>query len=414
MTIPDQVDVAIVGAGISGLTCAHYLMQRDIDCIVFEASTEPGGRVASDDVEGFTLDRGFQVFLTAYPEAQDLLDYDALELQAFEPGALVRYAGVFHRLSDPWRRPQRFWSTATSPVGTLRDKLRIAQFRRRTIRCSLEAIYERPETTTLDMLEQQGISNRMIGQFLRPFLGGVFLDSELATSSRMCEFVFRMFSLGSAALPRRGMRAIPQQLADKLSEGQLQTSCPVAEIHPGEVVLESGHRVSARAIVLATNRTAAENLVDGEQLARENGVACVYFAASAPPVEEAILVLNGDSEGPVNNLCVPSQVASDYAPAGHVLVSVTALDWSDADQLVDEIRAQLTGWFGSAVDEWRHLRTYEIRDALPNQFPPALSPVEKPPVVADGIYRCGDYLDTASINGAMASGRRAAEALILD
>ncbi len=412
--MPEHADAIVIGAGMAGLTCAHELVAHGIDCRVFESSDKPGGRVASDDLDGFTLDRGFQVFLTAYPEARRRIDYGPLALCPFEPGALIRQGGAFHRLSDPWRRPRHLWSTATSRVGSLMDKIRIAHLRRSTTNCPLEKLYDRDEIMTIDLLRAYGFSHEMIERFFRPFLGGVFLDPELATSSRMCEFVFRMFSVGDVTLPADGMRAIPQQLAAKLPRGTLQTMAPVESLEPGQVVLDTGEQIAAQAIVVATNEPAAARLCGGRQPKRGQRVACVYFAADEPPIEEPILILNGDGRGPVNNLCVPSQVAPGYAPAGRSLVSVTALRWSDAAALVDEVRGQLSEWFGAQVASWQHLRTYEIEDALPNQVPPALSPVAKPPRVADGLYRCGDYCDTGSINGAMASGRHAAEAVVRD
>ena len=207
------MDVIIIGGGLAGLSCARELCARGLSCQLLEASDEIGGRVRTDALDGFLLDRGFQVFLTAYPEAQAVLDYPQLRLRRFAPGALVRYGGRFHRFTDPWRQPQHLLATLFSRVATLTDKLRIARFRRDTTRGELEGIYNRPETTTLELLRVRGFSRVIIERFFRPFLGGVFLDQQLLTSSRMCEFVFRMFATGDAALPENGMGEIPRQLA---------------------------------------------------------------------------------------------------------------------------------------------------------------------------------------------------------
>ncbi len=405
-------DVIIVGAGIAGLTCAEELRSRNLKLLVLESSSTPGGRIATDRVDDFLLDRGFQVFLTGYPEAQRTLDYAKLQLHHFEPGALIWYDGAFRRFSDPWRRPRHFIATACSPVATLLDKLRIAKFRRDTTACDLDRLYQRPETTTIEMLRRRGFSPTIVERFLRPFLGGVFLDHELLTSSRLCEFVFRMFSSGDAALPAGGMQAIPQQLTDRLPAGVLRLSTPVRRVTQGLVELESGEQLSAKQVVVATNEPTAAKLAGDRPVAEANRVACLYFAADKPPIKEPILMLNGDGSGPVNNVCVPSQVAPSYAPLGQALISVTALQWTDVETLPCDVRGQLREWFGSEVDTWRHLRTYPIEYALPRQVPPALDPVVKTSRVADGVYRCGDYCDTASINGAMASGRRAAESVM--
>ncbi len=407
-------DAIIVGAGIAGLTCAVELSRRDLRLLVLESGSMPGGRMATDRHAGFLLDRGFQVFLTGYPEAKRTLDYPKLKLHHFEPGALIWYDRAFRRLSDPWRRPRHFIATACSPVATLLDKLRIAKFRRDTTACDLDQLYQRPETTTIEMLQRRGFSPIIIERFFRPFLGGVFLDHELITSSRLCEFVFRMFSSGDAALPAGGMQAIPQQLADQLPEGALRLNTPVQRVNQGLVELASGEQFFAKQVIVATEAPTAAKLT-GDQLTGEaNRVACLYFAADEPPIVEPILMLNGNGSGPVNNVCVPSQVEPSYAPRGQALISVTALQWTDVETLVSDVRDQLREWFGSKVDTWRHLRTYPIEYALPRQIPPALDPVGKNPRTSAGVYRCGDYCDTASINGAMASGRRAAESLIED
>lgn len=407
-----QLDAVIIGGGLAGLVCARQLSAQGLSCQVLEASDDVGGRVRTDQVDGFLLDRGFQVFLTSYPTAKEWLNYDALQLCPFEPGSLIRFGGKFHRFSDPWRRPQHAVATALSPVATLADKLRIAGFRRHTTRGELKQIYQRREQTTLEMLQARGFSPTVIERFFRPFLGGVFLERELQTSSRMCEFVFRMFSLGDATLPAKGMNAIPQQLASRLPAGVVRTSSPVDAIDGHNVVLASGERVSARSVVIASEAPAARKLLDDPFPADGHAVTCLYFAADTAPISEAILVLNGDGEGPVNNLCVPSQVSSSYAPAGKSLVSVTVLgEHADEGALREQVVTQLQGWYGSEVQTWQHLKTYQIHYALPVQSPPALDPVAKPNRVRDGVFVCGDHCDTASINGAMLSGQRAAEAV---
>lgn len=404
--------VLIVGAGLAGLCCARRLWQEGHPCRIVEASDEIGGRVRTDEVDGFLLDRGFQVFLTAYPEAQRVLDFDALKLRKFEPGALIRYGGKFHRFVDPWRRPRHLLATATSPVASLADKLRIARFRRRVSKLSLPQLQARPEATTIERLRGEGFSDRIIERFFRPFLGGVFLEPELATSSRKFEFVFRMFGQGDAALPAKGMQAIPGQIAATLPEGTIRTNSPVDTVQRHEVVLASGEEVGAKAVVVATEAPMAAKLLDESRQTASNSVTCVYFAAQRPPLHEAILVLNGEGDGPINNLCVPSRVAPSYAPQQQALISVTVLGHVNTDdqQLILAVRQQLADWFDGESDAWQHLRTYRLRDALP--FQTRLDPVEKPVSRSDGVFVCGDYLDLASIQGAMAAGRRAAENVI--
>ncbi|WDI41512.1 NAD(P)/FAD-dependent oxidoreductase [Bremerella sp. P1] len=407
-------DVIIVGAGIAGLTCAEELCSKGLKLLVLESSDSAGGRIATDEYEGFLLDRGFQVFLTAYPEAKRILNYPELKLNRFAPGALIWHDGKFRRFSDPWRKPGDLLATALSPVASAMDKIRIAKFRHDTTTADLRRLYKSPEITTIEMLQQRGFSPTVIERFFRPFLGGIFLEQDLNTSRRMCEFVFRMFSTGDAALPSDGMRAIPNQLASRLPEGVLRLNSPVKAVRAGGVELSSGLQLTAKHIVVATDEPTARKLTGNSPESEANRVVCMYFAADEPPIEEPILMLNGQGLGPINNVCVPSQLAANYAPPGQSLISVTALLKAKQEPQVDAVSSQLREWFGSTVYGWRHLRTYPIHYALPRQVAPALEPVEKSSRLSTGVYRCGDYCDTASINGAMASGRRAAEAVVND
>ncbi len=408
-------DVVIVGAGLSGLCCARRLHELGIRFVLLEASDGVGGRIRTDVVDGFRLDRGFQVFLTSYPEAKRILDYDALRLKPFLPGALVRYAGQFHELTDPWRRPLSAVRSLWSPIGSLADKLRVANFRLQSLRGTIEERFRDTETTSLQMLQNAGFSASMIDRFFQPFLGGIFLDRHLQTSSRMLQFVFRMFSIGSACLPADGMESIPRQLASKLPSDCIRMGARVARVGPTGVVLENGEEISAKAVVVATEGPVAAALL-GESIASTGqGVTCLYFSAQHPPIDKPILVLNGDGRGPINNLCVPTLSSPSYGPGDKSLISVTTLQNATApDCLRAEVVEQLGEWFGATVADWSHIRTYTIPYALPTQMPPVLSIPERPVRWQSGVYVCGDHRDNASIQGAMVSGRRAAEAVIQD
>jgi phytoene dehydrogenase-like protein len=404
--------VVVVGAGLAGLACALHLSEAGVPVRLLEASDGVGGRVRTDVVEGFRLDRGFQVLLTAYPETRRVLDYAALDLKPFLPGALVRREGRFHELSDPWRRPSRLVSTLLCDVGTLADRLRIARYRARVRSGSLSALFSRPETTALGRLRGEGFSEPMIDAFFRPFFGGVLLDRGLSASSRMLDFVFRMMAEGEVALPAEGMGAIPEQIARRLPEGAVRLGARVASLTPREVRLESGETTAARAVVVATEGPEAARLTGQLAAPASRSATTLYFAAGRAPIAEPTLILDGNGRGPVNNLCFPSQVAPSYAPAGAALVSASVLEGPDGPEALEPAaRAQLTEWFGAEVERWRLLRTYRIPHAQPDQTPPALEPVERPVELAGGLFVCGDHRDTASLHGALVSGRRAAEAV---
>lgn len=408
-------DVLIIGAGLAGLCCARGFYQEGTRFLILEASDGVGGRIRTDMVEGYRLDRGFQVFLTSYPEAKQQLDYHALRLKPFQPGALIRYRGKFHQLADPWRRPSAIFSSMLSPIGSFADKLRVARLRFRVLKGNIENRFCDPETTTLQTLRDSGFSDSMIDRFFRPFLGGIFLDADLLTSSRMFQFVFRMFSLDKACLPEEGMEAIPRQLATGLPPNSIRFGVKVAQVWPNGVRLESGEEIHAKTVVVATDGATAGILLGDINPVSWQGVTCLYFTAPTPPVERPILVLNGDGAGLINNLCMPTVVSSLYGTIGSSLISVTALGTHpDAAALQMEVQTQLKDWFGTQTEGWRHFRTYRIPHALPRQTPPALAVMERPVRTPSGIYVCGDHRDNASINGAMVSGRRCAESLLAD
>jgi phytoene dehydrogenase-like protein len=408
-------EVIVVGAGLAGLAGALRLHEAGASVRVLEASDGVGGRVRTDVVDGFRLDRGFQVLLTAYPECRRVLDYAALDLRPFLPGALVRRAGRFHELSDPWRRPERAWRSLTAGVGTLADRLRMARFRGRVRRGTLEDLLARPETSAAERLHAEGFSAGMIESFFHPFFGGILLDRSLSASSRMLEFVFRMMAEGDVAVPAMGMGAIPEQMTRRLPEGTIRLGARVAAVSPREVRLDSGEALGADAVAVATEGPEAARLA-GLPAPGSRPVTCLYFAAEKAPVDEPILVLDGDGAGPVNSVCFPSQVAPSYAPPGATLVSASVVGGAASDAgnaaLEAAVRKQLEGWFGPEVRRWRHLRTYHVRHAQPEQRPGTLEPVERPVRLESGLFVCGDHRDTASIHGAMVSGRRAADALL--
>ncbi len=408
--------VVVVGAGLAGLACALRLHAAGMPVSLVEAGDDVGGRVRTDHVDGFLVDRGFQVLLTAYPEAQDVLDYAALDLRSFYPGALVRHDGSFHRVADPFRRPLDLPQTLFGPIGTLDDKLRVALLRHRLRRLSRDALLAAAPKTTAQALADAGFSPRLIERFWRPFLAGVLLDRELGTAAALFAFTVAMFARGDAALPNAGMGAIPRQLAARLPAGALRLQAPVTAVNGNGVVLADGERSPARAVVVATDGLVASRLLPEIADPGSRGVSSLSFAAEVPPVDEPTLVLAGEELGPVSHLCVPSLVAPGYAPPGEALVSVSVLDRGgmDPDKLERAVRAQLAGWFGTRAWGWRHLRTDVIAHAQPAQTPDVLRSPARPVRLRPDVYVCGDHRDTATIDGALTSGRRAAEAVLRD
>ncbi|GAB3511636.1 NAD(P)/FAD-dependent oxidoreductase [Spirosoma knui] len=417
--------VIIVGAGMAGLTCAVYLKQAGINALVLEASDGVGGRVRTDTVDGFRLDRGFQILLTAYPEAQRLLNYAALDLRAFRSGALIRdhrsdSSAPWMTLLNPVQEPSAVFQTLTSPVGTLGDKLRIVTLLRRTQQVSLDELFQQTPTTTLAFLHEIGFSERMIEQFFRPFFGGVFLEDALSTSSNFFEFCFRMFFIGDAAVPASGMSAIPAQLASRLDPNQIRLNSVVKRIDGNRVELDTGETFTGRAVVLAVDAAQAARLTGAPApaLPAFNHTTCTYFAAPTgiplPASQQRLLMLNPQRSSAVHNLAIMNDVAPEYAavntlasaPQSLVSVSTQGLETVDEDALTERIQRELTGWFGEDVKQWRHLRTYHLPQALPAYGPNA---VHQPLKRSENLYQCGDQTAYPSLNAAMKTGREVAE-----
>jgi phytoene dehydrogenase-like protein len=281
-------------------------------------------------------------------------------------------------------------------------------------RGNVSQLFQGPDMTTLEFLRARKISEKMIEKFFKPFFGGVCLDPEIEASSRVFKYVLRVFAEGDVALPGQGMAAIVHQIAEKLPEGTIETGARVESIRKGIVILASGQRVKCRAVVLATHGPETERLLEMAPLIVSRGQLCLYFAAPEEPINDPYLILNGDGKGIINSLSVPSVIAPSYAPQGQALISVVVIGNLSVDDATAEavVRQELTDWFGAAVGNWRHLKTYRIAHALPEQPTPMPDPTARPVLEKTGIYVCGEYGSVPGIQWALLSGRRAAEAVI--
>lgn len=432
--ISSERPVVIIGAGLSGLCCARTLQRAGIPVLVLEGADAVGGRIRTDVVEGYLLDRGFAVYLSAYPEGQAQFDYAALDLRPFEPGAGIYFDGRFHTLMDPWRRPGSLLDGALARVGSVADKLKVGAMRSRVQRGQPDDRYSRPEVSIADYLKAEGFSQAMIDRFFRPFFGGIFFDPALSTSSRVMEFVFRCFSQGDTVVPAGGMQRMPEQIAASLRPGTVRLNHRVLAIDStsGNAAVQfreltTGHNgtISAGAIVNAAPDCLFLPRAQGVPAQKDRtwrAVTCIYFAGTGEPPDAPglaggntpLLLLDGEGRGPASNVVVMSNLSDRYAPPGHYLIACSLLG-SQPPEAVHAVREQLARWFGpTTAASLRHLRTYTIDRALPDQSAPCYSRPNWPVRISPGLYACGDTHDTASIDGALKSGRLAAEAIIAD
>ena len=426
-------DVVVVGAGLAGLVAARRLTEAGRDVVVLEASDGVGGRVRTDEVDGFLLDRGFQVLLTAYPAVQRWLDPGALELRPFAPGVVIHRGRRTVRLADPFRAPVAAARSLLGPTVTPLDALRLLRWRSAILVRDGRRVAQRPQVTTAERLAEVGFSRGIIEGFFRPFLAGTFFDPDLTTSSRVTELVFRCFFRGDVAVPARGMGALGEQLAAGLPAGVVRLRTPVRGLRGGAEdvdVLLNGGSIRARAVIVAVDAPALAHLeLDGMTLdgaasggatrggdaAPGRGTAAVHLEAPRSPTRgRRDLHLGAPGEGPIATLATMSDIAPSYAPPGRCLVTVSTVGVPEIDDaaLVDAVRAQARGWFGAEVDAWRPLAVQRIPYAQPRQDPVDLPELARPVARAPDVWVCGDHRDTGSIQGAMVSGRRAADAVL--
>lgn len=405
-----DADVVVVGAGLAGLTAARRLRLAGHSVVVCEASDDIGGRVRTDHVDGFRMDRGFQVLLPAYPEVLRTFDVAALRLRKFVYGAVAVNDDTRYSLMPPWRGGRAVADGARFAVRHPRGVAGLAALSVRDVVAPASVLRNAGDRSIAEELARWGVSDRTVEEVLRPFLAGVFLDPRLATSARLFHLIWRCFLRGGGAVPNDGMQELPRQLVRALPEDAVRTGCAVAEIVDDGVRLEDGGTVRAPAVVVATDGTTAARLLPDVPAPDWHGVTTWYFSIPARPPGDPVLVLDGGSDLLVN-ATVLSDVAPSYAPAGQALVAASVPDRLD-DDLEPLLRERLSRLYDCDTREWTLLERYAIPHALP-VCPPGMA-MRRQVRVGERRYVCGDHRDTGSIQGALVSGRRAADALLHD
>jgi phytoene dehydrogenase-like protein len=438
-----QQRVAVVGGGLAGLVAARHLADAGVDVTVFERRDRVGGRVHTDRKAGFTTDRGFQVLFTAYPAARRELDFDRLDLRAFDPGATIARAGDRSVLADPLRDPRSLIPSALTDAVSLGDKVRTLRLRTVLGRKSLDDLFSGPDLPIVEYLRQWGFSERYVENFAAPFYGGITLDRSLSTSRHVFEYTFKMLSVGDTVVPAAGMAAIPDQLRARaetagarvetgrgvdgietaVADGRGTNSRLANAPDDGPVTVDlGGETVDVDAAVVATDPPTARELT-GVETVPTDGVGCVtqWYARDRPlPDGSKRILLNAGDDRP-NQVVPHTAVAPEYAPAGRTLLSATFLgdphapENADDDALAGETRETLDSWYPEEnFPDLNVVRTDRIEFAQfdqPPGFRDRLPSVDDP----DGpVYLAGEFTEWSSLQGAMKSGRTAARAVIGD
>ena len=398
--------IHIIGGGISGLIAARVLEEHGLSATIIEATDRLGGRVKTDVLDGYSLDRGFQVLLTAYPAAKKYLDFDALALQEFLPGSAIFKNGKQKIIGDPLRNLSLLLPTLVSGIGTVNDKLKILALNRRLKKKSIQNIFAEKEQTTLAYLENIGFSETIITDFFIPFFSGIFLENKLDTSSRMFEFVYKMFGEGNAALPKDGIQAIPKQLFEKLKSTTIIFNTKVKSVENGNIKLESGETLKSNFTIIATQ---ASGLVSNLKNQATLWKSCdtLYFEVAKREIRKPLIGLIAAPNALINNIFYHTSLQTS-ATALKELLSVTVIDRQNLTnkQLVAKVQKELKELCN--IDSCTFIKQYNIPMALPKLQDIQYEMLPSETRLTETIFLAGDTQLNGSLNAAMIAGERAA------
>ncbi|NEN22316.1 FAD-dependent oxidoreductase [Cryomorpha ignava] len=402
--------IHIIGAGVSGLIAAKVLEDNGYSAVIIEATDRAGGRVKTDIIDGYQLDRGFQVLLTAYPAAQKYLDLESLDLQEFIPGASIFKKGKQTIIGDPLRDASLLLPTLFSGIGTFSDKLKILKLNNRLKKKNLSDIFADKEASTLSYLKGLGFSAEMINDFFKPFFSGIFLENKLDTSSRMFEFVYKMFGEGYATLPKAGIEAIPKQLSQNLKSTIFKFNTKVASLKDGEVTLDDNTKLENHFTIVATD---ASHLISNvkNQTTRWKSCDTLYFTAESRIIRKPLIGLIPKNGALINNIFYHTSLGTTTTP-NKELLSVTVIDNQNLsnEMLIERVKEELKEH--CSIHSCEFIKLYNIPMALPQlsdlkyEIPPSETRL------TSSIFLAGDTQLNGSLNAAMISGERAAQAVI--
>ncbi|WP_334055790.1 FAD-dependent oxidoreductase [Polaribacter sp. P097] len=402
--------INIIGAGVSGLIAAQILENYGYNPTIIEATEKVGGRVKSDHFQGYTLDHGFQVLLTSYPAAKKYLDYKALDLQEFLPGATIFKNGKQQTIGDPLRNISLLLPTLLSNIGTLSDKVKVLKLNTLLKKKEIATIFKEDEKTTIQYLEDFGFSEEIINDFFKPFFSGIFLEPNLDTSSRMFEFVYKMFGDGLAVLPKKGIQEISNQLKSKLKNTNFLFNSKVQEVKNNAVLLEEGKEIKSHITIIATEASSLISNLKNQETAWKS-CDTLYFETEQRVIQKPLIGLLANNEALVNNIFYHTSVATD-AKSTKELLSVTVVKnhQLSEEHLIEKVQKELNDY--CKITNAKFLKRYQIKNALPNLTNIQYEISSTETKLKSTIFLAGDQLLNGSLNAAMISGERAALGVI--
>ena len=405
-----DIKIYIIGGGVSGLIAAKVLEDNGFYPIIIEASDRVGGRVKTDIVDGYQLDHGFQVLLTSYPAATKYLDFEMLDLQFLLPGATIFKNRQQKIIGDPLRQLSLLFSTLFSGIGNTSDKLRVLKLNQKLKKKSLSEIFSDNEQTTLSYLKDIGFSVRMINDFFKPFFSGIFLETNLNTSSRMFEFVYKMFGEGSAAIPKGGMEAIPKQLKKKLKQTNILFNSKVALVSNKKIILEDGTHLESDFTIVTTEK---DKLVQEFKAQPKEWNSChnLYFETDGKVINKRFIGLIPEKGALINNIFYNSSLEV-ISKGKKDLLSVTVIDSKNlsSEQLIEQVKYELKNYCG--IETVRMIKEFAVPKALPKLVNLKYEILPFDTYVQNNIFMAGDVILNGSLNAAILSGESAAAGVI--
>tara|TARA_B100000161_G_scaffold220454_1_gene165718 strand:- start:9 stop:1307 length:1299 start_codon:yes stop_codon:yes gene_type:complete len=406
----EKIKIHIIGAGISGLIAAKVLEESGYSPILIESSNNVGGRIKTIIKEGYQLDKGFQVLLTEYPKAKKHLDYRALRLQKLVSGACIFINNKQFIIGNPIRNISLLIPTLFSDIGNISDKLKILKLYLYLRFKSIEKIFSSKELKTIDYLEKYGFSKKIIENFFEPFFAGIFLETELSTSSRMFEFVFKMFAQGDVAIPESGIQEIPYQIAKKLTRTNFMFSTQVDKILEGEIILKNKSKIKSDYTIIATE---AKNLLESRNLSSVKWKSCVnfYFEIKQKSLGNGLIGLLPGKNTVINNIFFVSGIKSKITGAKQLL-SVTVIDSKSLSngELIDRVKYELKKY--CRINVIRLISQFNITKSLPDLHDISNTKTPSEFQISDTIFLAGDHELNPSLNAAITSGEMSALQLI--